>query len=79
MLTIKLLKELINDIPDEAVFSSMSFGMNNNELDFFVIKRALLIKDENNIYFVLNQLGTHWCEKWEKENYKLIKKIEIKI
>jgi hypothetical protein len=75
MLTIKLLKELIKDVPDDAIFSSMAFG-NKNELDFFVIKRALIVKEGEITFFVLNQMGTHWNEKWEKENYKLIKTIE---
>ena len=75
MLTIGLLKELIKDAPDDAIFSSMCFG-NNNEMDFFVIKRALLVEGSRNTFFVLNQMGTHWGEKWEKGEYKLIKTIE---
>ena len=75
MLTIGLLKELIKDVPDDAILSSMRFA-NNNEMDFFIIKRALLVEDKKSTFFVLNQMGTHWGEKWEKDNYKLIKTIE---
>jgi len=68
---IKELKKLIENVPDDAEFAVMNFS-SDYEMEFIFPKRGLLIDSPQGKIFVINQMGTHWSEKWEKENYKLI-------
>lgn len=68
---IKELKTLIENAPDDAEFAIMNFS-GDYEMEFIFPKRGLLIDSPQGKIFVINQMGTHWSEKWEKENYKLI-------
>ena len=72
---IKELKRLIENAPDDATFSIMSFA-SRYEMEFLFPKRGLLIDSPNGQIFTINQMGTHWSKEWEKENYKIIGWIE---
>lgn len=72
LLTVGQLKKILKDIPDDALFGSMDFA-NNNEIRLFAVKRYLLLQEKEDYYFVMNNMGTHWDERWgNKGNVKLV-------
>ena len=70
LLTIKQLKTLIQNAPDDALFGSMDFA-SDKEIKLYAPKRALLLEGFNSQYFVLNNMGTHWDEKWGQNEFFL--------
>lgn len=67
-LTVGQLKKYLQDVPDDTVFGAMSFA-DKAEFQTFSPKRFLYLSRVNckNIV-VINQMGTHYNDVWEKEN-----------
>lgn len=66
LLTVGMLKKALKEAPDDALVCSMNFA-ENYELQLFSPKRFLVgqTKKEGQL-FIINNMGTHWDEKWEK-------------
>lgn len=78
-MTIKELKLLIEHAPDDAEFAIMLFA-NKYKMEYVFPKRALLLKDKHgNDVLAINQMGTHFNEKWAKDEYTLIGHIDTGI
>lgn len=75
-MTIKELKTLIENAPDNAEFTIMLFA-NKYRMEYVHPKRALLLKDkQGNEVLAINQMGTHFSEEWAKDEYTYIGYIE---
>lgn len=66
-MTIKQLKQAIENAPDDAIFGVMKFAHGHEIITMFP-KRFLLLQGEFNQYYVSNDMGTHWDINWQKEN-----------
>ena len=80
ILTVKDLKKALEEVPDDALISSMSFGR-NRELQLFTPKRFFIGKSNNGTkLFIINEMGTHWDKEWAEKNdaVEIIKTIDAK-
>jgi hypothetical protein len=60
-LTIKELKALISDLPDDAILADLGRCSNETFRPFVSIKRVLLLTDERGVnYATINSMGTHF-------------------
>ena len=75
LLTVGQLKQLIQNVPDDYLFGSMDFA--SKEFKLFAPKRGLLVEGEDSKYLLLNNMGTHWDERWTFEGtFKLIGSVD---
>ncbi len=78
LLTVKMLKKALEDAPEDALVGSMNFGA-DYKLELYSPKRFLVgqTKKEGQL-FIINNMGTHWNEKWEEgfNGIKILKTID---
>lgn len=71
-LTIKQLKEIIKDMPDDAVLADLEFG-NQRFNPFCQVKRLMLLQDDKGKQYVtINRLGSHFTATGEQKNLSLV-------
>jgi len=70
LLTVGQLKKLIQNVPDNYLFGTMDFA-SDNEIKLYAPKRGLLLEAFDSKYLVLNNMGTHWDDKWSRNEFFL--------
>jgi hypothetical protein len=75
LLTVGQLKSMLQNVPDECLFGSMDFA--SSEFKLYAPKRGLLVEGQGSQYLLLNNMGTHWDEKWTYNGeFKLIGSVD---
>lgn len=69
-LTVGRLKEIMNEVPDDALVSALLYGDEIYEFDY--LKRVLLLEREDQKILLINPMGTHYFDLVEKEGWKIL-------
>jgi hypothetical protein len=69
-LTVGRLKEIMNEVPDDALVSALLYGDEIHEFDY--LKRVLLLEREDQKILLINPMGTHYFDLVEKEGWKIL-------
>lgn len=75
--TIGKLKEILNEIPDNAIICGIDYRDKLMEFDY--LKRVLLLEKDGIVYLVFNSMGTHFFDLVEKEGYSVLKHWDEKV
>lgn len=67
-LTIGVLKEIIKDLPDETILTSLGIG-NDKFNPFTSLKRLLLLRhmEDGREYLTINSMGSHFTQEGEQK------------
>jgi hypothetical protein len=75
LLTVGRLKTLIQNVPNDYLFGSMNFA--DKEFKLYAPKRGLIVEGQGSRYLLLNNMRTHWSERWTYNGeFKLIGSID---
>lgn len=75
LLTVGQLKSMLQNVPDKCLFGSMDFA--SRDFKLYAPKRGLLVERQGSQYLLLNNMGTHWDEKWAYNGeFKLIGSVD---
>lgn len=73
-LTIKKMREILADLPDncdDVIIAGLELGDRLNEYEG--IKRVLFLKKDKEELLVINPMGTHYFDLVEKHGFHIIK------
>lgn len=78
-LTVGMLKKALANVEDSLVIAAM-LPANQYELRLFTPKRFLLgINKYGEKFLIINTMGTHFDEKWQRENNEIQLKSYIEV